>query len=389
MRLTDIGIRNLKATDARREIPDGQQRGLYVVVQPTGDKRFAVRYRFGGKTRKLTLPAGISLAAARKAAADVFVQVEQGVDPGVTKQRTSDEQRAAQADTLARVAGEFFRRNTFRSANGWQRDLARQVLPALGAKPIADIRRKDIVRLLDTIEDTAGPAQADTVLAIIRRVMNWHAIRDDNFRSPIVRGMQRRQPSEHTRARILTDDEIRRVWQAAEAMPGPFGYYVRFLLLTAARRNEGAHLRWQEIVGTEWQLPGARNKVKRDLTRPLSTAALAVLNKTPRIAESEYVFSADGRRLGGMTRRKREIDDASGVRDWTLHDLRRTARSLMARAQVPSEHAERCLGHVITGIEGVYNRHSFRDEMLLAYEKLSTLIKQIVEPQANVVAMVR
>ena len=389
MRLTDIGIKNLKATTARREIPDSQQRGLYVIVQPTGDKRFAVRYRFGGKTRKLTLQAGLSLAAARKAAADTFLKVEQGVDPGVTKQRASDEQRAAQADTLEKVAGEFFKRNTFRSAYDWQRDLGRQVLPTLGARPIADIRRKDIVRLLDTIEDSAGPAQADTVLAIIRRIMNWHAIRDDSFLSPIVRGMQRRKPSENARERVLGDDEIRRVWQAAEVMPGPFGYYVRFLLLTAARRNEAAHLRWQEIVGTDWQLPGARNKVGKDLTRPLSAAALALIGKAPRIAGSDFVFSADGRRLGGMTRRKAEIDAASGVTGWTLHDLRRTARSLMSRAQVPSEHAERCLGHVIPGIQGTYDRHSYRQEMLVAYEKLATLIEQIVNPQPNVVAMAR
>ncbi len=391
VRLTDIAIRNLKASTARREIPDSGQRGLYLIVQPTGGKTFAVRYRFAGKPRKLTLTAGISLAAARREAADALYQVEKGIDPGVAKQRARDEQRAAAADTLEAVCAEFFKRDgaKLRSARDWQRDLARLVFPTLGQRPIADVRRKDVIRLLDAIEDNNGTAQADTVLAIIRRICNWYAVRDENFRSPIVRGMRRRKPSQHSRARILTDDEIRAVWRAAGVMPGPFGRYCKFLLLTAARRNEAAHMRWQEVVGTDWTLPASRNKTKTDLTRPLSAEALAVLSKVPRIAGTDFVFSADGRRLGGMTRRKREIEQASGITGWTLHDLRRTARSLMSRAGVPSEHAERCLGHTIRGVEGIYDRHSYREEMLIAYEKLSTLIQQIVDPQPNIVAMAR
>jgi integrase len=204
-----------------------------------------------------------------------------------------------------------------------------------------------------------------------------------------VKGMRRRKPSEHARARVLTDDEIRRLWQAADVMPGPFGHYVKFLLLTAARRNEAAHLRWSEIVATDWLLPSARNKTKKDLARPLSAAALAVLTRTPRIAGSDFVFSADGRRLGGMARRKREIDEASGVAGWQLHDLRRTAKTLMARAGVAPHVSERCLGHVIGGVEGVYDRHSYASEMRVAYEKLAALLDQIVEPKANIVAVVR
>jgi integrase len=390
VRLTDIAIRNLKAGPARREIPDSGQRGLYVVVQPTGAKVFAVRYRFAGKPRKLTLQAGISLAAARREAADALYEVEKGNDPGVARQRARDEQRAAAADTLEAVCGEFFKRDgaKLRSAKDWQRDLTRLVFPILGRRPIADIRRKDIVRLLDGIEDNNGAASADTVLAIIRRIMNWYAVRDDNFRSPIVRGMRRRKPSEHARTRILTDDEIRAVWRAADNMAGPFGHYCKFLLLTAARRNEAAHLQWSEIKGADWYLPASRNKTKVDLTRPLSSAAAkVVLGTVQRIAGSDLVFSADGRRLGGMTKRKKAIDEASGVRNWTLHDLRRTARSLMSRAGVPSEHAERCLGHVIPGIQGTYDRHKYREEMLVAYEKLSAIIAQIVDPQLNVVPM--
>jgi integrase len=384
---TDIAIRNLKAGTMRQEIPDPGCRGLYVVVQPSGARSFAVRYRLAGKSRKLTLAPGISLAGARKLAADAMLEVAQGRDPAAAKQAAKSAQHG-DGDTLEAVAAEFFRREgKFRSATDWQRDLARLVFPTLGKRPIAGIRRKDIVRLLDNIEDANGAAGADTALAIIRRIMNWHAVRDDDFRSPIVKGMGRRKPSEHARSRILDDAELRSLWRAADSMPGPFGHYVQFLLLTAARRNEAAHLRWHEIVGTDWTLPAARNKTKIDLTRPLSAAALAVLSRVPRLADCDFVFSADGRRLGGMTRRKADIDRASGVSGWVLHDLRRTARSLMARAAVPAEHAERCLGHVIGGVQGTYDRHRYQDEMRLAYEKLSGLIVGIVDPQPNVVAL--
>lgn len=230
---------------------------------------------------------------------------------------------------------------------------------------------------------------ADQTLAVLRRLFNWHASRSDDFRTPIVRGMARTKPKERARSRILNDTELSAVCKAADADAGPFGAYLRFLLLTAARRNEAEHMRWSEISGANWVLPAARHKVKVELVRPLSGAAQDVLAKVNRIAGSDFVFTSDGRRLGGFGARKKALDKQAGVTGWTLHDLRRTARSLMARAGVPSEHAERCLGHVIGGVEGVYDRHQYRNEMLLAYEKLTTLISSIVDQQPNVVAMAR
>ena len=245
--LTDLSVRHLKPGDARREVRDAGQRGLYCIVQPSGVKTFAVRYRYRGRPRKLTLQAGMSLAAARKEAAAVMYAVHEGKDPAADKVRARAEARAASADTLEAIVAEFFRRESprLRSARKWQRDLERAVLPVLGRRPIADIGRRDIVRLLDKIEDESGASAADIALSIVRRVMNWHAARSDDFRSPIVRGMTRCRPSDHARSRILNDDEIRAVWRAANSMQGPFGDYVKFLLLTAARRNEAAHMRWQ------------------------------------------------------------------------------------------------------------------------------------------------
>src|SRR6516165_10518805 len=125
--------------------------------------------------------------------------------------------------------------------------------------------------------------------------------------------MQRRKPKEHERSRILTGDELRAIWRVAGADPSPFGPYIQFLLLTGARHNEAAFMRRDEITGTDWTLPSARNKTKKDLVRPLSAAALAAIARALCIARSDWVFTSDGRRFGGLSRRKEIFDKTSGT----------------------------------------------------------------------------
>ena len=196
--------------------------------------------------------------------------------------------------------------------------------------------------------------------------------------------MGRRKGKENARDRILTDDELRAIMGVP--VSGPFPALVRFLLLTAARRNEAAAMRWDEIGGDTWTLPASRNKTGEQLVRPLSKAAQEVLAGMPRLGA--FVFSADGRRgISGFSQGKRQFDQQCGVTGWTLHDLRRTARSLMSRAGIPSEHAERCLGHVLGGVEGTYNRYLYMPEMARAYEVLASMIERIIDPQENVLPM--
>ena len=224
----------------------------------------------------------------------------------------------------------------------------RGMTPKLGDRQINDITRSDIIRLLDGVADKSGAPMADHVLAYLRRVMTWHASRSDDFRSPIVRGMARTRPSQRRRQRVLSDDELKAVWCAVEALQSAFGYLVRFLLLTATRRTEAAAMRRGEVVGDDWIIPQERYKTGLELVIPLSPAAQAVVGAVPRIGKSGLVFQPDGKRpLGGFSKFKRAFDvkvlaelrkekpDAELPR-WTLHDLRRTARSLMSRAGVPS-----------------------------------------------------
>jgi integrase len=122
----------------------------------------------------------------------------------------------------------------------------------------------------------------------------------------------------------------------------------------------------------------------------LSPAAKNVLSEIPRMQGCEFVFSTDGRRpISGFSTFKLRFDIACGVKDWRLHDLRRTARSLLSRAGVNPDHAERCLGHVIPGVRGLYDRHRYISEMLNAFERLAALIETIVRQEPNVVSLER
>jgi integrase len=178
------------------------------------------------------------------------------------------------------------------------------------------------------------------------------------------------------------------VWKTAETTPGPFGSYVQFLLLTAARRSEASDMVRSELSGTDWTLPADRNKTKVDLVRPLSAAALEVLSKVTKLAGCEFVFSTDGKNpISGFTMFKEKFDKACGVTGWTLHDLRRTARSLMSRAGVNSDHAERCLGHVIAGVRGTYDRYEYHAEKRHAFEALAGQIDRIVNRRDNVAVL--
>jgi len=390
---TDIAIKNLKPGDTRREIPDPAARGLYVIVEPSGFKSFAVRFRFDGKPKKLSL-GNISLSAARKAAAHAYDEVAQGRDPTDAKKRARAERKTVEANTLAAIAEKYFtiecglRRDgealsfngKLRSASRRFADIERLVLPVLGKKPISQIKRKEISNLLDAIDIENGPAMADLTLRFLSRIFNWHAARDDDFRSPIVRGMARTKPKDRERKRILTDEEIRKVWTTTEQ--GPFPAFVKFLLLTAARRNEALGLTWDEIKGGVWELPASRNKTKQDLIRPLSAAALRVIESQRRDGATVFATNDSGQA-------KKKFDAATGTSGWTLHDCRRTARSLMSRAGVNSEHAERCLGHTIGGVEGIYDRHHYQPEMKHAYECLAALIERIVNPLKGNVTTLR
>jgi integrase len=367
--LTDRFCASAKARDGdvQTDYFDAQVSGLALRVSQGGHRSWTFHYTLD-KRRRLTFgnyPA-ISLSSARTRADEARAAVAQGHDP-----------RLAAAETLRDICESYLLREggKLRTVEWRKGALERHVYPRIGARPIAEIRRSEIVQLLDRVEEGAGAAMATQVLAVVRKIFNWHATRSDDFMSPIVRGMARTQRSEQARERVLSDEELRKIWTAG----GLFGDYVRFLLLTAARRNEVAGMTWAELKGNDWTLPAARNKTGLDLVRPLSRAAMAILEKQSKTGA--FVWSSNGgaRGIGGFSQYKSRLDRELGFSGWRIHDLRRTARSLMSRAGVPSDHAERCLGHVIGGVRGVYDRHEYQAEKRRAFEALAAQIARIVD----------
>jgi integrase len=339
-----------------------------------------------GRSRRYTISGVLSLTDARKEALGVLGKAAKGADPLAARQKVT----AAAENALRAVADEYMKRegSRLRSKGERQRVLDRYILPRLGSRQIDSITRRDVVKLLDHVEVEHGPVQADHVLAVVRKIFNWHAARSDDFRSPIVRGMARTKPKERRRQRILSDDELRAVWTAAEATQGPFAWLVRFILLTATRRNEAARMSRGEVTGTDWLIPGARYKSKSGLLVPLSATAAALLDTIPVIGRKGLVFTTDGKRpIGGFSKAKRDFDKRCGATGWTIHDLRRTSRTLMSRAGADPDHAERATGHAIQGIRGTYDVFEYRDEKARVFELLAAQIDRIVNPQQNVVAL--
>lgn len=287
-----------------------------------------------------------------------------------------------------------------RSADQCASTFRRLVAPDIGDLPVfgeGRLRRAHIVDMLDEIEDESGPVMADRTLAYVCKAFNWFAARNEEFTNPIVKGL--REVGTNSRNRILSDDEIRDVWTAldeVEDVPACYPRFIKMLLLSATRRSEAALMHSSELDGTDWAIPAERYKTGIDHLIPLSAAARDLIGKKPKEINSNswFVFSTThgAKGFSGFSKARRELDKAiAKIRErekrdpmphWVLHDLRRTGRSLMSRAGVPSDHAERCLGHVIGGVRGVYDRYAYRDEKLAAFEKLAELVTLILNPRS-------
>jgi integrase len=215
------------------------------------------------------------------------------------------------------------------------------------------------------------------MLKTLRAISKWVQQRDESYNPPLTSGMSRVPKGEGRRKRILADEEIRAVWR----IPGQYGDFVRLALLTAQRREKLTRMQWNDIKDGVWTIRTEPREKGRRLELP--RVALEIIQHQPRFVGSQYVFPG---RNGGRTAKfgagqyKAHFDRLCGVEAWRIHDLRRTARSLMSRAGVQSEHAERVLGHAIGGIEGIYNRHTYDAEKANALRSLASMIERIVAP---------
>ena len=396
--LTIRTIETFKPGPVRREIPDGLIAGLYLVVQPSGGKSWAVRYRRGGRPRKLTLGSypAIDLSNARELARKELFAVAEGRDPCQEKKEAKRAATEHGRDLFQTVAAQFVERyakaNTREST--WretERLLRRDVVPAWKDRLVQEIARRDVIELLDKIVDRGSPIMANRTLATVRRMFAWCVERGIVETSPCT--SVRAPAHERSRHRVLSDEEIRLVWHASDQIGWPFGPLTKLLILTGQRIGEVSRMRWSEVNfdAAIWTIP--RERTKNDIAHevPLNEQALAVLNSLPKLrGESDLVFTTTGSTaVGGFSRAKNRIDTAivrsllseKPLPHWTFHDLRRTVATDMARLGVDLPVIEKVLNHMsgsFAGIVGVYQRHSFADEKRQALEAWGVFVQGLV-----------
>ena len=390
--LTNRSVEQAKATSFRREIPDGLLTGLYLVVQPSGAKSWAVRYRYGGKSRKHTLgplPA-LDLRKAREAGKAALRAVAAGADPAALK-RVARRDTAVGKDLVENVVADFLNRHAKvkRTYPEIKRMLEREVVPRWRGRKVQDITRRDVIELLDALIDRGVRRMTNMVFSVVRKLFRWCVERDIVATSPVA-GM-RPPVAEASRDRVLSDDEVRRLWAAAGGLSYPFGPIVRLLLITGQRLGEVSGMTWAEVDLERqlWSLP--RERVKNDRAHDVALSELAVeaLASLPKIAGTRpLVFTTTGETpASGFSRAKRNLDKAiaaDGVEPvpaFTLHDLRRTVATGMQRLAIPPHVTEAVLNHksgVIRGVAAVYARHDYADEKRAALDAWGRRLREIV-----------
>jgi integrase len=282
--------------------------------------------------------------------------------------------------------------------------MEREVIPALGKRPIAAIRKRDLIALVEAVADRGAPAMANRVLAHAKRLFKWAAGRDLIESDPAAH-VERPAP-DVKRSRVLADAELRAVWRAAD--PGTdFGAIVRLLVLLGQRREEVGGIGWPEVdlERALWRLPGARTKNGQEHEVPLPRQAVALLAGRTRLEGRDLVFGAGERRFSGWSQAKRRLDAGVARRraeerlgrplgedemseagdappPWTLHDLRRTLATGMNELGLAPPHVvEAVLNHVgghKAGVAGVYNRAKYREEKRAALQRWADHVEGVV-----------
>jgi integrase len=380
----------------RLTVADPDTRGLYVRVMPSGHKTFAIIARTPEKKQVWAVIGDCeshTLEAVREKAREGVKRIKQGLAP------FPDAVAPVAVRTFGTILDDFLKRHVrkegqkdatpLRSAHEIERIFAKYVTPKWKDRAFTSIRRVDVTELIDGVQDNSGSPQADAVLAQLSSLFGWYQSRADDYTSPIVRGMKRTKSRDRARERTLSDDEIRAVWKASGEL-GTFGIFVRVSLLTAQRRAKVAAMRWEDISEGVWIIP-AEDREKGNARRlKLPAAALAIIEALPRIKSNPHVFAGRGAKaIAGFSKGKAALDDAAPMPAWVVHDLRRTAKTLMRRARVDRDISERVLGHVIPGVEGVYDRHEYVEEIGEALDKLAGLVALILDPPASNVVELR
>jgi len=437
--LTDKAIQALKpAPKGKRYIVwDALVPGLGIRVNDTTDDKgnatsktfLVVRRRPGDAyvTYAVLSQGGVSrypgktLKAARAEAGEALAAISDGIKPRELAEEKRREEALLRQDTVAVVAEDFIKRHVakMRSAQATEGTIRRELLgqvrvndewiagpdkkAGIGSLPITKVARRDIVELLEQIADRPAPALVHKTLSIARSFFNW-AIERGKYGfevNPCARVDPTKLAGAATiRSRVLTDAELPLIWKAAGDAGYPFGTLIRMLLLTGQRRTEIAAAQWAELSsdGLSLTIPADRMKGGDGHVVPLTTRATESIAAVPRFDKAEFIFSSTaGRRpISGFSKSKARLDEAiakavkeaqekgediKDVAPWTLHDLRRTARTRLSSLGVLPHIAEMVIGHKQGGIHAVYDQHHYDAEKRDALDRWEAALLAIVEPK--------
>lgn len=414
---------------------------LALRVNYTGGRSWCIRYRSGGRgsawSRQTLGPfETMDNAQARRKAADIYKRVTEGGDPAREAKRETDT-RLKRGKNVEWLIGEFIKRHAEpncveSTTRAYKSFFSNWVIPAIGTRPCGSIKKGDLIEMFNAVADgdektwpgKEGNAKtAERVRIYCGVLFNWAASEDLVEHSPSV-GIKQRAPKEE-RERVLSDSEIRAIWEAAGEL-GIYGQLVRFLFLTGQRSGRTSTVLRSELTLGEspiWLSPqnSEKNKSKRNHETPLSPQALDVLNKVFALADQEYVFPARraqyrgnggytyeilDKPMSGWSKLKDKLDIACGCRsatekdedgkpqllwneDWRLHDIRRTLGTRLGDLNVPINIISRILDHKEGGVTKIYNRAQYMQRKRDALNAWGRRLDQIINPGSgdNVVAL--
>lgn len=353
--LTDRSVKSLKPDTKQYEVRDAALRGLAIRVNADGSKTWTLIVSKGGKRQRVTLGSypDLRLADARRRASE---RKQSGYRAGGTVETV-----------FAAYLNEI--KKTRRSWRDVEQVARLYMIPIMGSRQMDTITAADGVEMMDMISRKSSDNRAAKAIAYLRPFFRWAAGRSIIPTNPWVVIVPPSGTSE-ARERVLTDDELGKIWSFAKADAYPFGPFLQLLILTAQRRAEVGGMMWEEFDFERglWSIPSARHKQKRGHEVPLPSAAIELITPLPR--HCDWLFSTTRKSpISGYGRFKQRIDKATGVSDWRLHDIRRTAATRMAELQVPRFVIARVLGHSDTSITATYDRASYRGEKLEALEQ--------------------
>lgn len=388
-------------SEGRTVVRDPGSRGLTLRVTSSGVRTWSLEVKVGGRQRRFSIGNGstVSLSEARKAAGALRARVlDAGADPVEERrelQRTARQRRAGagSAGTLSELLDSFERLKAKPSElRSWadMRKLVEHNFANYLGKPPADLTRADFRAVLDAAVARGAPISGKRAVRYLGRVYGWAVEREMLLANPVTGiDLDEHTRPERVRQRVLSDDEMRAVWKAAVQSGAPFGDLLRIYLLTGLRREEAAAMQWTDLDGPVLVLRTTKSDEPHRL--PLSETALAIIRAQPQRGPLVFTLRNGSPVSGKGTNWHREnakLVEAAGTTPWVWHDLRRTARTLLARIGVDDLVAELILNHALPGkLRRTYVLHRYQDEMREALERLATFIAAILAGEANVVKL--